>query len=331
MSAPAKRTALLFDWLNQVKRDRDLPASAFKVAFELGQWINGETFERDGSLVAWPSLETVGAAVMSERTARDMVKRLQQRGHLDIKIGRGPGHPSRYTLKLTNRQPAAAFDEGETGSLLPVSSEETGSSLPLSSEENRQDPAALSEQIRQDTTLKPAGYDTETGSRLPTNHLKPFLNHEGETRATLIPDDFRLSDENYLWALLRLDSDDAVRRSIDRFVNHYRQVDGPQAMSRDWQAKARNWVDEDARKLGDPRSRRGSLIDAIDRELAALDGSSRSIADSEWDDVLSTYIKFGRWTRYVSRFGPAPESPDCRAPQHLLKKHGLASFAQAAE
>jgi hypothetical protein len=107
--ASAQRAAALFAWLNRVKRDGSLPASAFKVAFELGQWINGDIFEREAALVAWPSLETLGAAIkMSERTARDMVKRLQLRGHLSIKVGHGPGHPSRYTF------------HGKTGNLLPL-------------------------------------------------------------------------------------------------------------------------------------------------------------------------------------------------------------------
>ncbi len=51
----SRRTAALFAWLNQVKADGALPPSAFKVAFELGQWINGDAFLKDGVLIAWPS------------------------------------------------------------------------------------------------------------------------------------------------------------------------------------------------------------------------------------------------------------------------------------
>ena len=193
--------------------DGGLPASAFKVAFELGQWIHGDACLKAGALSAWPSLETIGAAIsMSERTARDMVKRLEARGHLAIKVGHGPGHPSRYTFFQKNRQSAAA-----------VPSEETGSPLPLSQEQNRQSDVA-----------KPAGYDSETGSRLPTNHLEPSLNHERESaRATLLQDDFRLDDQTYGWALDKLGSNEAVDRSMSRFVNHYRQVTGDRSKSRD--------------------------------------------------------------------------------------------------
>jgi hypothetical protein len=160
------RTAALFAWLNQVKADTSLPASAFKVAYELGQFINRAAFEKDAVLAAWPSLETISAGiVMSERTARDMVARLQSRGHLHIKVGHGPGHPSRYTFLMQNRP-------------------ETGSQLPHSEEQNRQPTAALAEtetgsqlphseeQNRQSSVLKPAVQRPETGSRLPTNHCR---------------------------------------------------------------------------------------------------------------------------------------------------------------
>lgn len=178
--AVSRRTAALFAWLNQVKEDGSEPASAFKVAFELGQWINGDAFAKDGTLIAWPSLETIAAAIgMSERTARDMVKRLEARGHLAIKVGHGPGHPSRYTFLQKNRQPTASFP-----------SEETGSPLPHSQEQNRQSDVA-----------KPAVQRQETGSRLPTNHLEPFLNRERErSRATLLQDDFRLDGATYTHA-----------------------------------------------------------------------------------------------------------------------------------
>jgi hypothetical protein len=294
----SRRAAALFAWLNQVKADGALPASAFKVAFELGQWINGDAFVKDGALIAWPSLETIGAAIsMSERTARDMVKRLEARGHLAIKVGHGPGHPSRYTFFQKNRQSAAAFP-----------SEETGSPLPLSQEQNRQSDVA-----------KPAGYDTETGSRLPTNHLEPSLNHERESaRATLLQDDFRLDDQTYGWALDKLGSNEAVNRSVSRFVNHYRQVTGDRSKSRDWQAKARNWIDDDANKAAPDKS----VVAAAKRlqdNLASFD----ALSDRHWDGILSTYVNTGHWTRHVDQCGSEPPSPDCRAPRHLLIKHGI--------
>jgi hypothetical protein len=310
-----KRTAALFAWLNQVKADDNLPASAFKVAFELGQWINGEAFAKDGTLLAWPSLETIGAAIrMSERTARDMVRRLELRSHLSIKIGRGPGHPSRYTFIVSNRQPAAGLAELET----VIQGTETGSGLPHSEDGNRQSDVP-----------KPAVQRHETGSRLPTNHLEPFLNHERESaRATLLQDDFRLDDQTYGWALDRLGSNEAVDRAMSRFVNHYRQVTGDRSKSRDWQAKARNWIDDDANKQQPDKSVVGAAK-RLQEKLASFSARPEAVTDVHWDSVLSTYAKTGHWTRFVDQFGSAPSSPECRVPQRLLIKHGIIKEAAA--
>ena len=58
----------LFAWLNQVKADSDLPPSAFKVAFEIGQYINRKSGE------AWPSTGTIGKGIaMSKATVIDMI------------------------------------------------------------------------------------------------------------------------------------------------------------------------------------------------------------------------------------------------------------------
>jgi hypothetical protein len=288
--ASAQRAAALFAWLNRVKRDGSLPASAFKVAFELGQWINGDIFEREAALVAWPSLETLGAAIkMSERTARDMVKRLQLRGHLSIKVGHGPGHPSRYTLSWENRQSASASSE-----------EETGSRLPLSDEQNRK-PASR----------KQAAFDTETGSRLPTNHLEPSSNHGESARATLLPDDFQLNEEGYERAINRLGSREAVDRSMERFANHFRHVVGPKSRSRNWQARALNWIDDDAAKMPANKSTAKGL------------GTKFVTDENQFNAVLKTYKQTGHWTRHVDAYGPDPTSPNCRVPQHLLERYGL--------
>jgi len=292
----ARRAAALFGWLNQVKGDASLPASAFKVAFELGQWINGDAFERESILVAWPSLETIASAIgMSERTARDMVKRLQLRGHLSIKTGHGPGHPSRYTFSIKNRQPAATITE-----------EETGSSLPLSSEQNRK-PASR----------KPAQSDTETGSRLPTNHLEPCSNHGESERATLLPGDFELDRVDLAWAVEQLGTEEAVRRSIAHFRNHFAGVVGQTAHNRNWPARARKWILDDANKS----PVRKSAVSADRLSDKSFDGGPISWA--EWEDVVATFARTKHWTRYVSRFGSPPTSPECRAPRELLIKYGV--------
>jgi hypothetical protein len=39
-----------------------------------------------------------------------------------------------------------------------------------------------------------------------------------------------------------------------------------------------------------------------------------------WDDVLTSYKKYGRWSRWA---GPDLDSPACQCPQEMLEKHGL--------
>ncbi|MEZ0061420.1 hypothetical protein ABIF26_006963 [Bradyrhizobium elkanii] len=147
--------------------------------------------------------------------------------------------------------------------------------------------------------------------------IKPSKNQEegARARATLIPDDFRLDDQTYNWALERLGSAAAVDRSLTRFANHYRQVTGDRSKSRDWQLKFRNWVDEDAAKQ--------PSADRLRDKVSGLDALPGQVTDSQWDSVLSLYARTNHWTRHVDQFGPAPSSPGCRVPRHLLIKHGI--------
>jgi len=108
-----------------------------------------------------------------------------------------------------------------------------------------------------------------------------------------------------------LGTTDAVVTSVDRFRNHYSQVPGDRGLSHDWQAKARIWIDDDARK------QRGKSNDGVAPLCATI------ATDAHWDCVLKTYAMTGHWTRDVTNFGPDPTSPACRAPRHLLVKHGL--------
>jgi hypothetical protein len=90
-----------FIWLDQVMADRELTASVFKVAYNLGQRFN----EREGG-AAWPSVRTISETVgLSKSVVLDAVRLLQDRGHLEIQAGRqGRGHSNRYMMLLKGRQ-----------------------------------------------------------------------------------------------------------------------------------------------------------------------------------------------------------------------------------
>lgn len=103
-----EHTRTIFAWLNQVKADTELPASAFKVAYEISQYLS----RTEGD--AWPSCRTIGEGIgLSESTVIDMVSRLHRLGHLDLEPGRqGRGHSNRYRLNL-KPQPAKVSDPGK--------------------------------------------------------------------------------------------------------------------------------------------------------------------------------------------------------------------------
>jgi DNA-binding Lrp family transcriptional regulator len=94
-SKTAQATCKHFQWLNQVKADRELSPSAFIVAFEIGQHFNRK---RGGA--AWPSYLTIANAVgLDEATVVRLVRRLRDRGHIKVDPGkRGRGHPNRYFM-----------------------------------------------------------------------------------------------------------------------------------------------------------------------------------------------------------------------------------------
>ena len=143
------RGSHIFGWLDAVKIDGYLPASCFKVAYQLAQKTNGAEHEKSGALITWQSIPTMAGAIrMSERTVSDMVSRLQAAGHLAVETGRGRGHSNRYTLIQQNLQPAAVFNEDKTGSELPV----------------------LDQQNLQPDVLKPAVQRAKTCSRLQPNY-----------------------------------------------------------------------------------------------------------------------------------------------------------------
>jgi hypothetical protein len=170
-----------------------------------------------------------------------------------------------------------------------------------------------------------AAYINKTDST-KTDSTKTEVSESGN-RATRISVDFDLDEETRAWASKRLGSEEALCSSVDRFRDHHLQVAGNRGLSCDWQRKARLWIDSDVNNS----RQSGSVIQAADRlvkKIRSFDATASEViaapTDAEWDSVLSTYRKIGRWTRHVASFGDDPTSPNCRAPHHLLVKHGLA-------
>lgn len=284
-------TSAIFRWLNAVAADPTLPPAAFKLAYIISQHVNRTSHK------AWPSQATLKEAigVKDERSVRRLTDALEECGYLLTQ--RRKQTSMVYFLAQDRTELSYQASENEAGVALTRPDEND-----LSSDQDRTFEAPRPDiPVHQDRT------------NLSAKPLKePLRNQEeGEgARATLIPDGFRLDDQTYNWALGKLGSGAAVDHSVTRFVNHYRQVTGAPSRSRDWQLKARNWIDDDATKQSPDKP----VTTTMDRPVAP---------DEQWDSVLSLYVRTGHWTRHVNQFGPEPSSPGCRVPQQLLLKYGI--------
>ncbi len=47
----------------------------------------------------------------------------------------------------------------------------------------------------------------------------------------------------------------------------------------------------------------------------------------DWDAVLTSFKKFGHWSRFA---GPHPDSPACQCPRKMLEKYGLVADSQSS-
>ena len=104
-------------WLDQVAADPELPASAFKVAYAIATQLkrnsgtvtvmSAATDETADVRELWLGVREIAARIaMSFGTVAAMVRRLEQRGHLQMDRGRpGRGHSHHYRL-IEKDQPA---------------------------------------------------------------------------------------------------------------------------------------------------------------------------------------------------------------------------------
>ncbi len=94
-----QHTRDLFTWLNQVVSDGELPSSAFKVAYIIGNYVNRASGD------AWPSTARIALdCALSQSNVVAMKDRLKARGHLEIEPGSpGRGHSNHYRMILKHQ------------------------------------------------------------------------------------------------------------------------------------------------------------------------------------------------------------------------------------
>ncbi len=103
-------TARKFAWLEAVARDANLRPSAARLAIILvKKYTNREEFLDSGTLIAWPSVDTLASILgMTPRGVQKVTDSLVERGHLDRRIGGGWKVTNRYTLRFKDKKPRTA-------------------------------------------------------------------------------------------------------------------------------------------------------------------------------------------------------------------------------
>jgi hypothetical protein len=276
-------TADKLAWLDRVMLDPEITHFDFRFCY----WIASRADRATREATAFQ--DTIAVALdATPRGIQKSAQRLADRGHVKITSRRGHGVKNSYAPVFSNTNSGSGLAE-------ETRMEEQSNANGCSKKYER---PSVEASLSSSLVISPEG-------------------REG-ARSTQIRNDFRLDDQTYNWAVERLGSNEAVERSVSRFVNHNLSVVGDRSKSRDWQARARNWIDDDANKKS------GGIFPAIDRLAAKVKSfDAGSTTEAEWDGVLSMYAKRGQWTRHVGRFGSPPGSPGCFAPRHLLIKHGI--------
>lgn len=306
-------TAAIFRWLDAVAADASLPPAAFKLGYVISQHINRQSRE------AWPSQETLRESIglKDKRSARRLTDALVARGFL---ITRRRKQMS-MIYRLAQDRTELSYQEEQTGG-------DTADARPdISDRSTNQDRTFLA--------ARPDNFAHQDRTELSAKPLiEPLKNHEGERRARAkrLPNDFNLDSETQEWAESKLGHADAVYASMFRFTNHYRQVAGSKGLSADWMAKARLWIDDDARKAAKESADDKSVVGAAKRLSERIKSFNTGPSDvvlstDEWRKALTLFRRTGTWSKYVDVYGSAPPSPDCKAPRHLLIEFGLAEAA----
>jgi len=121
IKSPKQHTRFVFQWLGGIMPDKEVPSSAFEVAFAISQYLNRETGE------AFPSTDTIAADTgLSQSTVRDAVTLLHNLGHLHVTRGsRGRGHPNKYRPIIKERTAAISDPRKErTAAISDVTAKE---------------------------------------------------------------------------------------------------------------------------------------------------------------------------------------------------------------
>lgn len=141
--------------------------------------------------------------------------------------------------------------------------------------------------------------------------LSKELKEEREGKAHRIPPEWSPSPDDLEFAKVEGFAETEIDREISKFRDYWISIPGGKGIKLDWSPVWRKWIRDGA--------------DRRKRDVPAA-GSPKVVAElvedeKFWESAISSWLKFGRWS--TQHAGPDPDSPACRCPPAILRKHGL--------
>ena len=190
---------------------------------------------------AWPSNKELQRKTnLTERAVRTAVAELIELGELAVDLNAGPGGCNRYRVIMTTPPADSApgkdcppAESAPPQNLPPSESAQLNGKTPADSAppakiappQNLPHPPAESAPV---TVLEPKNSPSESSSG-------------PRKRGTRIPDDFAVTPEMVAWARRRCPNVDG-RTETEKFVNHWSNKPGRDALKLDWTKAWQNWM-----------------------------------------------------------------------------------------
>jgi hypothetical protein len=296
----AEFTRLLFEWLNQVEGDAELPASAFKIAWRLAQHFDKDMLE------GYPGSEHIaGKTKLGKATVLDMVRRLEARGHIAIDSGRpGRGHPHHYRMTVKGRPTDlfASDEKGQQADLFNGQKRSVYDSEKVGLHEIKGRPADMNhlrEPLRE-----------QTPSTAPTAKAAPL--------ATKVADrDIEIAFEEWWKAYPRRVEKKGAKT---KYASILKRGEGTVAeLLAGAKAYATECLGKDPRYVKHPTTWLNNGCWADERGSVSKPNGATAPDDAFWRERLQRFRENGIWAVP----GPKPGERGCRVPSHILAEFNL--------
>lgn len=156
--------------------------------------------------------------------------------------------------------------------------------------------------------------DSSLRSEAPPAQPRPKGNGElkhNSSRGTRMPRDWKVDNEQMLWARHQGLTEKEASYLAKRFVAHYLSApnSNPGSRAADWNARWQSWVLKQAMDLGRDVTAPKSPQDASPEAIAT------ALSRDDWEKLVESFRMTGRWN---PRYGPEPGRPGFLGPTKLV-------------